>query len=153
MLRPDHCVQDSTGAEFSQRLYTDAIAHVVQKGTEPRFDSYSGFFDIGHRKATGLVDYLRQNGVHELIIVGLAVDYCAKYTVLDVCELGFGVTLAEDGTCGVNLPPADTQRAFVEMAARGGNILPSAAIDPAANSVVADYSLHLLSPLFRFLCL
>src|SRR5205809_7131957 len=63
ILWPVHCVQNSRGAEFAAALDRSRIAKVIQKGTDPAIDSYSGFFDNGHRKATGLGDYFKQEGV------------------------------------------------------------------------------------------
>ena len=65
------------------------ITRVFQKGTDPRIDSYSAFFDNAHRKSTGLADYLKEKGVSEVYLMGLATDYCVKFSVLDAVELGF----------------------------------------------------------------
>src|SRR2546421_410769 len=64
-LWPVHCVQETAGAELAATLHRDRIAKVFPKGTDPRIDSYSGFFDNGHRKATGLSDWLKAKGVTE----------------------------------------------------------------------------------------
>ena len=61
----------------------------MQKGIDAQIDSYSGFFDNGHRRATGLAELLQSHGVNELYILGLATDYCVKYTALDARQLGF----------------------------------------------------------------
>src|SRR3954468_12732007 len=78
ILWPVHCVQNTTGAAFVPTLDAKRIAKVFPKGTDPQVDSYSGFFDNGRQKATGLAEYLKQRGVTELYIVGLATDYCVK---------------------------------------------------------------------------
>lgn len=128
VLWPIHCVQDSFGAEFVKELDVTKITKVFTKGTDPGIDSYSGFFDNGHRKSTGLGEYLKQQGVTELYVLGLATDYCVKFTVLDGLELGFKVNLIEDACRGVNLQPGDVAAAIAEMAEKGATILQSTEI-------------------------
>lgn len=123
VLWPIHCVQESFGAEFVQSLNTAGIHKVFVKGTDPEIDSYSGFFDNGHRKATGLGDYLKEMGVSELWVMGIATDYCVKFTVLDALELGFKVNLIEDACRGVNLQAGDVTQAVTDMQSKGANIV------------------------------
>jgi nicotinamidase/pyrazinamidase len=118
-LWPDHCVQESRGANFASSLNTDAIHHVVRKGTDHTIDSYSGFFDNARRKATGLEKYLRDRGVDEVHIIGLATDYCVKATALDAVDLGFRTVVLTEGIRGVNLQPGDCQQALEEMRSAG----------------------------------
>lgn len=125
VLWPIHCVQESFGAEFVQSLNTEGIHKVFVKGTDPEIDSYSGFFDNGHRKATGLGDYLKEKGVTELWVMGIATDYCVKFTVLDALELGFKVNLIEDACRGVNLQAGDVTQAVADMQTKGANIVHS----------------------------
>ncbi|MCL4153030.1 UNVERIFIED_CONTAM: hypothetical protein GTU68_007365 [Idotea baltica] len=125
ILWPTHCVQGSTGAEFVKTLKLDQIDEIFQKGTDQQIDSYSGFFDNGHRKATGLGDYLSESGVTNVYIVGLATDYCVKFTALDAKALGFETYLIEDGCRGVNLQPGDVSAAIEEMRTAGVNIIQS----------------------------
>jgi nicotinamidase/pyrazinamidase len=125
ILWPIHCVQGSFGAEFVRELRTDAFEEVFVKGTDPEIDSYSGFFDNGHRKATGLGDYLKDKGVTEVYILGLALDVCVKFTVLDALELGFKTYLIEDGCRGVNLKEGDSDRAVTQMKEKGAIIVRS----------------------------
>lgn len=122
ILWPDHCVQGTSGAEFAARLNTGAIDQVIQKGTDRDIDSYSGFFDNGKRKATGLGDALKEAGVTHVFVLGLATDYCVKFTALDAKSLGFDVTLIEDGCRGVNLKPTDVADAIEEMRSAGIHI-------------------------------
>ncbi len=96
-LWPDHCVQGTPGAELSGALEMRPIEAIFRKGTDPDIDSYSGFFDNGHRKSTGLADYLRGKGVDHLFLAGLAGDICVYYTALDAVKEGFAVTLVRDG--------------------------------------------------------
>lgn len=125
ILWPVHCVQNTRGAEFVAGLRTDRITMVFRKGTDPGIDSYSTFFDNAHRRSTGLADYLRGQGVREVAILGLATDYCVKFSVLDARELGFDVRVIEDGCRGVNLKPSDSADAIEEMRRAGAAIVTS----------------------------
>jgi len=120
VMWPAHCVQGTRGAELHDDL--DGITQVFQKGTNPEIDSYSGFFDNGHKKATGLDGWLREQGITDLTVLGLATDYCVKFTVLDALHLGFSVTLVPAGCRAVNLAPGDGERAIEEMRAAGCRI-------------------------------
>jgi nicotinamidase/pyrazinamidase len=124
-LWPPHCVQETAGAEFVAALDTSRVARVFLKGTDMEIDSYSGFFDNEHRRATGLGDYLRERGVTDVTIAGLATDYCVKYTALDARMLGFKTTVVADACRGVEVQEGDTARAVEEMAAAGVRITES----------------------------
>lgn len=119
ILWPTHCVQGTTGAEFVHGLDRAKWDRVFVKGTNPNIDSYSGFFDNGHRQSTGLGDYLRAKSVTGVYVAGLATDYCVKFTALDARELGFKTCLIEDACRGVNLQPGDVQKAIEAMRAGG----------------------------------
>jgi len=119
ILWPDHCVQGTPGAEFAPGLNAAGIQHVVQKGTDRNIDSYSGFFDNARRQATGLEACLRNQGVDEVHIMGLATDYCVKFTALDAAELGFRTAVLAEGVRGVELNEGDCRRAIEEMRAAG----------------------------------
>jgi nicotinamidase/pyrazinamidase len=125
ILWPTHCVQGTSGAEFVPGLEPQRWNQIFVKGTDPEIDSYSGFFDNGHRQATGLGDYLRGNEVTEVYVAGLATDYCVKFTVLDALQLGFNAFLIEDACRGVNLQPGDVERAVKDMRAAGARIVHS----------------------------
>ena len=122
VLWPDHCVQGTPGAELCAELDLDGIARVFRKGTNPTVDSYSGFFDNGRRQSTGLGDWLRSEGITTLSVLGLATDYCVKFTALDARDLGFDVTLLAQGCRGVELNPGDIARALDELRAAGVRI-------------------------------
>ena len=128
ILWPIHCVQGSFGAEFVRELDTSLIQKVFVKGTDPQIDSYSCFFDNAHLKDTGLGDYLKENGVDEVYILGLALDYCVRYSVLDALELGFKTYLVADGCRGVNLEEGDSDKAISEMQEKGAIIVRSTEI-------------------------
>jgi len=122
-LWPVHCVENTGGALFAPGLDTRRIARVFPKGTDARIDSYSGFFDNGHRGDTGLAAWLRGQGVTELTLCGLATDYCVKFTALDALECGFKVNLHAAACRGVNLQAGDCERAVEEMKERGVVVL------------------------------
>ncbi len=125
VLWPDHCVQRSAGAELHEELSLARIDQVIRKGEDYRIDSYSGFFDNGHLKATGLEHYLRERKIESVHICGLATDYCVKFTALDAVELGFATTVITDACRGVELEPGDIDSAFEEMKRAGVKLVTS----------------------------
>ncbi len=130
VLWPVHCVQRTAGASFASDLDVTEIDHIVRKGTDPQVDSYSGFFDNGHVNPTTLHDYLKAAGATDLYVMGLATDYCVRWTVLDAIDLGYRVTLIEDGCRGVDLRAGDVNQAIQEMRARGCQIRASHEVAP-----------------------
>lgn len=120
---PDHCVQHSPGAELHIELQRRYLTTQIYKGQQPRTDSYSAFFDNGRRSKTTLDSWLKSRGIRSLTIMGLATDYCVKYSVLDALELGYQVEVVTEGCRGVNLSPQDSESALAEMAARGALIV------------------------------
>ena len=124
ILWPVHCVQDTPGAELHPGLDHSRIVRVFHKGTDPSVDSYSGFFDNGRRTSTGLGEYLKDQGVTDVYVCGLATDYCVKATVLDAVALGFKTHLLEDCCRGVELREGDVQRTVEEMRRQGVAIVP-----------------------------
>jgi nicotinamidase/pyrazinamidase len=123
ILWPVHCVQESRGAAFHPGLEMSRVLRVVRKGTDPRIDSYSGFFDNARRRDTGLASILREAGVKEVFVCGLATDYCVKYTALDAKELGFETFVIYDACRGVGLHSDDIPKALREMEAAGIRIV------------------------------
>lgn len=128
VMWPAHCVQGTRGAELHHALDRNLVTEVFRKGTDPAIDSYSGFFDNGHRRSTGLGDWLTARACKELVILGLATDYCVKFTALDARRLGFHVTVVADGCRGVNIQPGDSDKAFAEMRDAGAMIVDSASL-------------------------
>lgn len=118
-LWPVHCVEETHGAAFAAGLDVSRFAAVFRKGQDPRVDSYSGFWDNGRRHSTGLAEWLRKRGVRDVVICGLATDYCVKATALDAAAEGFRTFVALDACRGVNLHHGDVERAADEMR-RGG---------------------------------
>jgi nicotinamidase/pyrazinamidase len=125
VLWPDHCVQGSRGAEFHPVLDRSRVTKVFRKGTDPEIDSYSTFFDNAHRKSTGVGDYLKGENVTDVYLLGLATDYCVKYSALDAVHLGFRTHVVIDGCRGVELSPGDTKAAVEEMRRAGVEIVTS----------------------------
>jgi nicotinamidase/pyrazinamidase len=114
-LWPVHCVQSTRGAELAAGLDRDRIQKVFPKGTDPMLDSYSGFFDNGHHRSTGMGEWLRARGVREAFVGGLATDYCVKFTALDAVRLGFQTHVIEDASRGVNLRSGDVAEAITQL--------------------------------------
>ncbi len=129
ILWPVHCVRDTRGAAFVDTLDTSGIRRVFHKGTDREIDSYSGFFDNAHRRSTGLGEFLRAEGARAVYILGLATDYCVKFSALDARGLGFEVFVVEDGCRGVELRAGDVERAIDEMRRSGVTILKSGDLD------------------------
>jgi len=125
ILWPDHCIQETEGAELHADLDRSRIDHMLHKGGNPRLDSYSAFFDNGHVQATGLGDYLKDKNVNRVVILGLALDVCVKFTALDALKLGFETVLIQDGCRAVNLHPGDEESAIEEMRSKGAKIVTS----------------------------
>jgi nicotinamidase-related amidase len=116
---PAHCVAGTLGAEFHRALDTARIGKVVSKGTDRDREAYSAF------DGTGLSDWLRQNGVHRLLVGGLATDYCVRASVLDARRDGFDVLVLEDGIGAVDVKPGDGERALDEMRQAGAGTIRS----------------------------
>ena len=119
ILWATHCVQDSEGARLASGLETSRIDRIFYKGSDPQIDSYSCFYDNGHRRSTGLADYLREQGATEVYLLGLATDYCVKFSALDAVAEGFAVHLILDGCRGIDLETGDVDRALDEMREAG----------------------------------
>ena len=102
VLWPDHCVQNSPGAEFHPELDVLKIEAIFRKGMDKNIDSYSGFYDNGHEKNTGLAGYLRERNANELFFCGLAADVCVNFSIMDALREGFSATLIEDATSPID---------------------------------------------------
>jgi nicotinamidase/pyrazinamidase len=125
ILWPVHCVQNTHGAEFAPTFDTSRIAHVFHKGIDPRIDSYSTFFDNAHRRHTGLAHYLLKRSIKDIYFMGLALDYCVKYSALDARQLGLTTHVILDGCRGIELESGDIDHALDEMKRAGAIILKS----------------------------
>ena len=113
---PVHCQAGTSGARFHPALNLARIRRVFSKGTDSTREAYSAF------DGTDLAEWLRKQGVHRMLVAGLATDYCVRATVLDAIREGFEVTVLEDGVGAVNVTPGDGDRALAEMRAAGATI-------------------------------
>jgi nicotinamidase/pyrazinamidase len=121
---PVHCVQNTPGAEFHSDLSDDPRITVISKGVDESADGYSAF------DGTDLAKTLRDRGVEELWVGGLATDYCVKHTVLGARREGFEVKALADAMRAVNLKPNDSAQAIAEMRAAGAEIVGTATAQP-----------------------
>ena len=126
ILWPDHCVQGSSGADFPAQLDMNKVEAIFRKGMDPTIDSYSGFFDNGHKKSTGMGDYLKGRKINTVYVLGLAGDVCVKYTIYDAMKLGFNAVLIEDGTRPID--PQAFEKSKKELKMKGLKIIRSSEI-------------------------
>jgi len=122
-LWPDHCVQGTEGADFHPDLNTEQFEAIFRKGTDTSIDSYSAFYDNSHLKSTGLTGYLKEKGVTELYLCGLAADICVYFSILDAFKEGFDCTFIEDASKALDNVHLDNLKQ--EMLAKGIKILNS----------------------------
>ena len=125
MMWPDHCIQNTKDAEFHPGLHLDDVDFIQQKGQNPAVDSYSAFRDNDQAALTGLAAYLRDKGVTDLDLCGLATDYCVKFSAIDAVEMLPNVTVRfiEDASRGID--PAGVAAAIDDMRARGVAVISS----------------------------
>ena len=110
---PPHCVQDTAGAGFHADMVLPDEAIVISKATVVQADAYSGF------EGTALAERLRAKSVDDIVVCGLATDYCVKATAIDGRKEGFSVTVVEDAIKGVNVESDDSAKAVAEMKEAG----------------------------------
>jgi nicotinamidase/pyrazinamidase len=127
VLWPDHCVQGSAGAALHPGLPWERVQAIVRKGVDPQCESYSGFRNNwnarGQRPPTGLAGYLRERGIVDVFVCGLARDYCCKWTAEDAAAAGFRVFFIWDCTRPVD--PGSDGRVRMDLASLGIMIVPS----------------------------
>ena len=103
VLWPEHCVQDTAGAEFAEGLNTDNGVCFVKKGAHPNIDSYSAFLEADRKTKTDLAVWLKSQGINEVFVCGLATDFCVSWTALDAADEGFKVYVIEDACRGIDV--------------------------------------------------
>ncbi|HXE08490.1 MAG TPA: bifunctional nicotinamidase/pyrazinamidase [Acidobacteriaceae bacterium] len=115
-LWPDHCVQNTPGADFHPALGVPHAELIVRKGCRKEMDSYSAFLENDHKTPTGLAGYLRDHGIVRLFFCGLAYDFCVRHSAIDGIALDFECLVIEDACRAVNLPGSvrATDQAFLE---------------------------------------
>lgn len=124
-LWPNHCIQGTEGATFLPGLLVSKMQYVVRKGLDLFVDSYSAFFDNGKKNQTALHEYLQGRNVKNVVVTGIATDYCVKFTALDAKALGYDVTVVIDACRGVDLG-GSVAAAVDEMKSKGIKVLSSA---------------------------
>jgi nicotinamidase/pyrazinamidase len=125
---PIHCVRGTHGAEFHPAMEEIDVEAVVDVGREREDQGYSGF------EKSDLADILRDHGVDEVYVVGLATDYCVRASAIDACREGFDVTVVEDAIRGVDVDEGDSERAIGEMRDAGARITTSNELLEAAKT-------------------
>ena len=123
VMWPEHCIQNTQGAEFHSELNTSRIEAIFRKGTDKKIDSYSGFYDNAHLKSTGLTGYLKEKKVEELYFAGLAAEYCVYFSIIDALGEGFKSILIEDATRALNKD--DYEKARIDILRKGGKVINS----------------------------
>jgi nicotinamidase/pyrazinamidase len=121
VLWPDHCIQGTPGAALHKNLNLNRVEAIFRKGMDPDIDSYSGFYDNGYRKSTGLAGYLRERKVRKVYVVGLASDYCVFYTAKDAIKENFETFVIEDASRAISTDAFD--KAKDELLSTGGQII------------------------------
>ncbi|MFN2339861.1 MAG: bifunctional nicotinamidase/pyrazinamidase [Halanaerobium sp.] len=120
VLWPNHCVQQTEGAEFNSAIKTENFDYILRKGTEVEVDSYSAFQD-NDGTDLGLAGLLKSLGIGEVDIVGLAFDYCVKYTAQDSAQNGFKTNVILAGSRAVN--PEDDAKTKKDLKKVGVNLI------------------------------
>ena len=129
VLWPDHCVQGSRGADFHADLETNRSQLIIRKGFRKDIDSYSAFFENDDETTTGLTGYLRERDIDTLYTVGLATDFCVKWSVIDGIKEGFNVFVIEDAVKGIDIE-GSVDKAWQEMLEKGAQKVLSADLLP-----------------------
>ncbi|MFX1260204.1 MAG: bifunctional nicotinamidase/pyrazinamidase, partial [Promethearchaeota archaeon] len=119
VLWPDHCVQDTEGAKFHKNLMIGLADKIIQKGVNPKIDSYSGFLDNDKKNDTGLAGYLKSLKIKRIFICGLALDYCCYFTAMDGVDFGFKGYLIIDLCKGIDLPPGNISNSLKNLKNKG----------------------------------
>lgn len=121
VLWPDHCVQGTKGAEFHPDLDTTKADLIIRKGFRKEIDSYSAFYENDQKTRTGLAGYLRERGISELYVGGLATDFCVRWSVVDGINEGFTMHVIEDAVRGIDLDDSVNQ-SWEQMKSHGARI-------------------------------
>ncbi|MDD5730771.1 MAG: bifunctional nicotinamidase/pyrazinamidase [Candidatus Omnitrophica bacterium] len=121
---PEHCIQNTKGAEFHPKLKFPKEAIILSKGMDPGKDSYSAFHAQDHNgREFSLL--LRMFGITEIFIAGIATDYCVKFSSLDALKEGLKIYVLADAVKGVDLKPQDSENALKEISGRGAKLIKS----------------------------
>jgi nicotinamidase/pyrazinamidase len=117
VLWPDHCIQETPGADFHQLLRIPHAGLVLRKGIRRTIDSYSAFYENDRKTPTGLVGYLRERNITQIFLAGLAFDFCVRYSAEDAARAGFNAVVIEDACRGIDIEGsvAATRRSFESL--------------------------------------
>ncbi len=126
VLWPSHCVAGTTGAEFHPELDKNSFHLILRKGTNPKIDSYSAFMENDKQTITGLEGYLKNLGIKQVFLCGLATDYCVFYSAIDAISLGFETYVIIDACKGVDFPEGNIEKSLKTMQESGIKIIKSA---------------------------
>ena len=122
-LWPDHCIQNTEGAKLVSGININKIEKIFYKGSDESVDSYSAFFDNNHERSTGLDLFLKEKGIKDVYMVGVATEYCVKFSALDALSLGFNVYIIEDACMPVDKNSEEQQ--LLELEKKGINLISS----------------------------
>jgi nicotinamidase/pyrazinamidase len=125
-LWPDHCIQGTPGAEFSKQLQANRIEAIFRKGTNPEIDSYSGLYDNGHLRSTGMAAYLHDKKASSVYLAGLAGDICVFFSGMDCLAEGFETYIIEDAVRSISAD--DFSKNMEQFKAKGGKVIRSTEI-------------------------
>jgi nicotinamidase/pyrazinamidase len=132
VLWPDHCVQGTPGADLHPGLQIPQAQLVIRKGYRRHIDSYSAFYEADRKTPTGLAGYLKERGLQQVFLVGLATDFCVAWSALDARKAGFAAAVIEDATRGIDTG-GSLARSWRDMTGAGVRRLQSTSFDvPAA---------------------
>ena len=126
VLWPDHCVENSFGAEFHSALNRQNVHKIIHKGSNSQIDSYSAFYENDQKTPTELVQFMATEQLNEIYLMGLATDYCVLFSALDSRRLNLKTTLIVDGCRAVNLQQGDHEKAIEKMQNHGVRLIQSA---------------------------
>lgn len=121
ILWPDHCVQDSRGADFHSSVSVNDSHLILRKGFRKSIDSYSAFFENDRKTPTGLLGFLKEKGIDKITIVGLALDFCVGFSAIDAARLNFDVSILKSLCCSINLD-GSLESALINMKNTGVKI-------------------------------
>jgi nicotinamidase/pyrazinamidase len=127
-LRPVHCARDAAGAAFLPGLDMDKLRAVIDTGTFPDIDDYSAFFDLGHAYPTRLGEYLSEESVEEIFIMGVPLETTVQNTALDGVKMGFIVNVIVDACRGNDQPPGTMEQVLRDLQDAGINLLSEAEV-------------------------
>ena len=128
VLWPDHCIQGTSDAELHKDLRIPHAELIIRKGYRKPIDSYSAFYEADGKTPTGLVGYLRERGLTQVFLVGLATDFCVAWSAMDARKAGFAAYVIEDATRGIDAD-GSLAKAWKDMLGAGVKRIQSSDLD------------------------